>query len=335
MVEQGTHKPLAGGSNPPSATNPVARQELARILAAGADRLSIPDGAPLTLAVSGGPDSMALLHGAARLAPERGWRLTVAHLDHQLRAESTLDASFVTDAAAALGVVCEVRRTDVAALAAAEGRSPEDAGREARYRFFAEITPPDGLLLTAHTADDSAETILLNLARGSGLAGLRGIPERRGQIVRPLLGTRRATLRAALDAARIAYLDDPSNRELGFARNRIRLEVLPALERINPTAIEALLRVGRLAADDDTLLDDLAAAELNRRRPTGGEIDWREPPRRAIGRRVLRLAIGHPAPSAQRIEALLDAAEGDRGGLTIELGGGREASVNQRRIRLE
>jgi len=153
--------------------------------------------------------------------------------------------------------------------------------------------------------------------------------------VRPLLGTRRATLRAALDAARIAYLDDPSNRELGFARNRIRLEVLPALERINPTAIEALLRVGRLAADDDTLLDDLAAAELNRRRPTGGEIDWREPPRRAVGRRVLRLAIGHPAPSAQRLEALLDAAEGDRGGLTIELGGGREASVNQRRIRLE
>ncbi len=335
MVEQGTHKPLAGGSNPPSATKPQPREALARALAAGAVRLAIPNGAALTLAVSGGPDSMALLHGAAQLAPRCGWHLAVAHLDHQLRPESNVDASFVTDAAAALGLACEVRPTDVAALAAAEGRTLEDAGREARYRFFDEVTPPDGLVVTAHTADDSAETILLNLVRGSGLAGLRGIPERRGRIVRPLLGMRRAALRAALNEARIRYLDDPSNRELSFARNRIRHEVLPALERINPSAIDALLRFGRLAADDDALLDELAAAELEPRRMADGEIEWRNPPRRAIGRRILRLAVGHPAPSAERIEALLDAAEGQQGGLTIELGGGREASVSKHRIRLQ
>jgi tRNA(Ile)-lysidine synthase len=158
---------------------------------------------------------------------------------------------------------------------------------------------------------------------------------RRGRIVRPLLHARRAPLRAALDAAGIAYLTDPSNEDLAHARNRVRAELLPAFERLNPAAVEALTRFGRLAADDDDLLDSLAAAELVRRTEAeDGEIDWHEPPARALGRRVLRLAIGEPAPSAERVEALLDAAEGPRGGLTIELGAGRQASVRERRIRV-
>jgi tRNA(Ile)-lysidine synthase len=290
------------------------------------------------LAVSGGPDSTALLHGAAALARDRGWRLTVAHLDHALRQTSADEAAAVAAAAAALGLPAEVRRVDVAAVATAEHRSLEDAGRQARYRFLEEVAishAPDALIATAHTADDAAETILLRLARGSGLRGLRGIPARRARIVRPLLHARRSVLRAALDAAGIGYLTDPSNANLAHARNRVRGELLPALERLNPAAVEALVRFGRLAADDDNLLDALAAAELARRRDgMDGAIDWHDPPARALGRRVLRLAIGDPGPSAERIEALLDAAEGPRGGLVIELGGGRGASVRERRIRL-
>lgn len=316
-------------ANPPSATN------LARGVARGAERLGIPDGAALILAVSGGADSMALLHGAHRLnqTDERRWRLTVAHLDHGLRSDSADDAAFVTAAAAGLGLPIEVRRTDVAVLARREGRSPEDAGREARYRFLHDVAG-ESLIAVAHTADDVAETVLLNLVRGSGLAGLRGIPVRRGQVVRPLIEERRADLRAALDAGGIAYRHDPTNDELDAARNRVRHELLPAMERLNPAAIEALLRFARLAADDDALLDELAAAEL-KHRSTGESIDWHAPPARALGRRMLRLAIGDPAPSLERIDALLDAAEGSRGGVRIELGGARSASVRERRIRFE
>jgi tRNA(Ile)-lysidine synthase len=277
---------------------------------------------------------MALLHGAARLAPGRGWRLTVAHLDHALRDESATDAAFVAATAEAMGLAWEVRRTDVAALAQREGRSVEDAGREARYRFFAEIAGDGKLIATAHTADDSAETILLNLVRGSGLSGVAGIPARRGNVVRPLLHARRAALRAALDAAQLAYLVDASNVDLSYARNRIRHRVLPQLEHLNPAVVESLLRFGNLAAADDALLDALAGEELKSRRLADGSIDWRRPPSRPIGRRLIRLAARAPAPSAERIEALLDAAEGSRGGLKIELGGGREASVRARAIRL-
>jgi tRNA(Ile)-lysidine synthase len=308
-------------------------------LAQGAARLGVQDGAVIILAVSGGPDSTALLHGAAALAPDRGWRLTVAHLDHSLRSTSADEGALVAAAAAGLGLAVEVRRVDVAALAASEHRSLEDAGRQARYRFLEEVAAahgPEALIATAHTADDVAETILLRLVRGSGLRGLRGIPARRGRIVRPLLHARRTELRAALDAAGVSYVTDPSNADVAHARNRVRAELLPAIERLNPAAVEALTRFGRLAADDDDLLDALAAAELTQRRdPAEASIDWHRPPARALGRRILRLAIGDPAPSAERIEALLDAAEGRRGGVIIELGAGRRASVRERRIRLE
>jgi tRNA(Ile)-lysidine synthase len=344
VVEQGTHKPLVGGSNPPSATSSndasgKALRSITDALGAGIARLQVPDGAAIVLAISGGPDSTALLHGAAAMAPERGWRLTVAHLDHALRSTSADEATAVAAAAMRMGLPVEVRRIEVAALAATEHRSLEDAGRQARYRLLEEVASTLGsgtLIATAHTADDAAETILLRLTRGSGLRGARGIPARRGRIVRPLLHARRAVLHAALDAAGIGYFTDPSNENLAHMRNRVRSELLPALERLNPAAVEALTRFGQLAADDDDLLDALAAADLTRRRDTGdGSIDWHDPPARALGRRVLRLALGDPPPSSERIEALLDAAEGPRGGVSIELGGGWRGSVRERRIRLD
>jgi len=280
---------------------------------------------------------MALLRGAARLVETdaRRWRLAVAHLDHALRPESADDAAFVADAAAALRLPFESNRTDVAALARDEGRSIEDAGREARYRFLEAVAPDGGWIVTAHTADDAAETVLLNLLRGSGLGGVRGIPARRGRVVRPLLGHRRETLRTMLDAAGIAYRIDPSNDDPAYLRNRVRNEVLPLLDALRPGAVDRIGRFAKLAADDDDLLDALAAAELERRLTPDGEVDWHDAPPAGLDRRVLRMAIGQPAPSAERIEALAGAATGDRGGVRIELGGGRAASVNGRRIRIE
>ena len=335
MVEQGTHKPLAGGSNPPSATTPL--DDLARRLGEGARHLFLADDATLVLAVSGGPDSMALLHGAARLVAgqARQWQMTVAHLDHGLRDDSSADATFVADTAASLGLPTEVRRTDVAALARDEGRSIEEAGREARYRFLSAAAPDGAMILTAHTLDDLAETVLMNLLRGSGTAGVAGIPARRGNIARPLLGERRETLRTLLEEAGLAYRTDPSNEDPAYLRNRVRAELIPLMESLRPGAVERIGRFAGLAADDNALLDAVAAAELERRTDADGHIDWRDPPNPALGRRVMRLAIGDPAPSAERLEALVEAASGDRGGVRIELGRGRTASVRQRRIQIE
>ena len=135
MVEQGTHKPLAGGSNPPSATTPPPTSVLADAVGRGARALGVPTMRPSVLAVSGGADSMALLHGAAELvrSGQRTWRLVVAHLDHRLRAASADDAAFVTAAASWAPRAVEVRAVDVAALARETHRSIEEAGRAARY----------------------------------------------------------------------------------------------------------------------------------------------------------------------------------------------------------
>ncbi len=297
----------------------------------------VPDGARVVLAVSGGPDSMALLHLAVRAARGTGWRLTVAHLDHGLRPESAADASFVSDASATLGLAVEVRRTDVAALAAERGDGLEEAGRVARYGLLGSLLaagPPGGVAMTGHTLDDQAETVLLHLARGTGLAGLAGIAARHGSVVRPLLGLRRAALRAALDEAGISYRLDGSNADTRFGRNRARADLVPVLESLHPGAAASVARAARFAADDGAALDAVAAAALAERRSPDGWVDWSDPPPAPIGARILRQAIGAPAPTAERLEALLAAAASGRGGQIIELGNGRRALVRRHRVRI-
>jgi len=310
---------------------------LAARLEASLLRLGVADGAPLVLAVSGGPDSMALMHLAVAAAPTHSWRPTVAHLDHGLRNGSADDAQFVAAAAGALGLEATVKRTDVGALAAERGDGIEEAGRVARYAFLEEVAAvagPDAVILTGHTADDQAETVLLHLARGAGLAGLSGIAERRGRIIRPLLGERRADLRAALESAGIHYRIDPSNEDSHFARNRARTELLPALEGLHDGAIDALARMAEQSAADDRLLDALALTDLAARRSADGWIAWRPPPPAAIAARVLRAATGVPAPSEARTKALIAATTEGRGGRVIELGGRRSAALRDGRVRI-
>ena len=285
---------------------------------------------------------MALLAGAAAVRDERRWTIHVAHLDHGLRATSAADADFVKSEAEKRGARFHCRRVAVGELARRRHRSTEETGREARYAFLEEVASglaADTVIATAHTADDSAETILLNLARGAGISGLRGIPERRGRIVRPLLGCRREDIARWVEEEGVPYRSDETNMDLAYARNRVRAEVMPALLKINPGAVDALLRFGSLAADDDEVLNDLARAELGRRTLPGSPVrlDWRDPPPAAIGRRMLRFALGSTlgsAPSRERIDALLEAATGPRGGVRVELGGGRVAMVRGRIIEL-
>ncbi len=225
----------------------------------------------IVAAVSGGADSVALLRAltAVRIAGEG--RVSAAHLNHRLRPEADHDERFVVDLCRRLGVVCEVGHVDVRRAAAEAGEGLEAAARRCRYRFLQEAAGRLGarFVVTAHTADDQAETILHRIVRGTGIRGLAGMARVRtlghASLVRPLLGIRRAELIAYLDELGQPYRRDSSNADRRFTRNRIRLELLPRLrERFNPEIEEALLRLGTLAGEAQALVDSLVG-ELSER----------------------------------------------------------------------
>lgn len=224
----------------------------------------------ILVAVSGGADSVALLRGLVELAAERSIEPVVAHLDHGLRAESADDAAWVRSLAESLRLECHVERRDVAALAKARGTGIEETARDARYEFLRATAENTGCpaIALAHTADDQAETILHHIVRGTGLAGLRGMPRERPlgdgvRIVRPLLDVTRATIEAYLANLGQDYHEDPTNADSVFTRNRIRNTLLPMLEsEFNPKVRTALLRLGEQAASASEAIDTLAAEHL-------------------------------------------------------------------------
>jgi tRNA(Ile)-lysidine synthase len=217
---------------------------------------------PLAL-VSGGPDSVALL----RVLVALGATPVVLHVDHGLRGEeSREDAEFVRGLCEALGVRCEVRR-----LRLAEGPNLQERAREERYRLAQDAADEMGLrtISTGHTVDDVAETVLMNLARGTGLRGLSGIPPVRNRLVRPLIERTRQEILGYLASLDQSYRTDPTNLSRRYARNRVRLAVLPILEELYPGAARNLARGAVLAREDLEILEDLAAEILETR---GGEV---------------------------------------------------------------
>ena len=206
----------------------------------------------ILLAVSGGIDSMYLANRAPELFP--GARFAVAHCNFTLRgAESDGDEQFVRDWCAVHGLECFVRRFETAAYAAEHGVSIEMAARELRYAWFAELCREGGFeaVAVAHNADDNAETMLLNLLRGTGTRGLRGMGDRDG-IVRPLLDTPRAEIRDWMLAYGCAWREDSTNADSTPKRNRIRNEVFPIFAKINPSFLRTLGEdMERIARTDD------------------------------------------------------------------------------------
>ena len=211
----------------------------------------------LLVGVSGGTDSLALLHLLWRqLGSER---LVVAHLNHGLRPEALADAQFVMDTAVAWQIPIVTKEADVAGMAKAEGLSVEAAGRRARYRFFAEQAAKVGAtaVAVAHHADDQAETVLLHLLRGSGTAGLRGmlpvtvVPEdERVGLIRPFLNSSREQLEAYCARHGLTPVEDSSNADVQFSRNRIRHELLPLLQTYNPQIAARLQQLATITAAD-------------------------------------------------------------------------------------
>jgi len=223
----------------------------------------LPAGGSVVVGVSGGPDSVCLLHMLRSLCTTEGSfpgiSLHVAHLNHALRGEAgQADADFVVDLARQWGLPCTVGYEDVAALARAERRSLEDEARQARYRFLKQIASEVGAarIAVAHHADDQVETLVMHWLRGSGLAGLSGMQPLEGMVIRPLLGVRRAAILHYCEEQSLPFREDASNQDRRFTRNRIRYDLLPVLEQYNENLRETLLRTAALLAGEDAYIED-------------------------------------------------------------------------------
>lgn len=276
---------------------------------------------PLVL-VSGGPDSVALLRSVVALGGEP----TVLHVDHGLRGdESRADAVFVRDLCERLGVRCEVEVLDLG-----DGAGVQERARGERYRAARELLGRLGLgvVATGHTADDVAETVILNLARGAGLRGLASIPPVRDGIVRPLIDRTRLEVLDYLSDLEQPYRTDPSNLTGKYARNRVRLEVLPVLEELYPGAGRNLARAASIAREDLEALEGLAEAATRAR---GVEVVLARDELLglpvALRRHAVRRAYSTTLPQApplesRHVEAVLALLEAGPGTRPLDLPGG-------------
>lgn len=214
-------------------------------------------GDSVLVALSGGPDSVALLYLLDRLKGKYRIKLAAAHLDHGIRPESAKERAYCRNLCRKLKIKLHSKKVDVLKLAKKERLTPEEAGRKARYEYFQYLCERFGYtkIATGHHSDDSVETILFNIARGSGLRGLSGIAPRRGNIIRPLIEIEKKEILEWLKDQGIAYILDSSNLSMEYARNRIRRKILPELEKLNPSARQNILRLAENAAEEIEFID--------------------------------------------------------------------------------
>lgn len=221
----------------------------------------LPEGSRVLCALSGGADSMCLLHWLCTNAEKLGIEVFAAHLNHGIRgAEADRDMEFVTEQCERLGVALVCEKADVLSYAERSGMGTEEAARLIRYEFLEKTADSldCGIIATAHNSDDNAETVLLNLVRGSGTRGLCGIPPVRGRLIRPLLFTSRAEIEAYCMENSVPFVTDSTNLSDEYTRNFVRHRVMPALRELNPSASETILRSSELLRSDDEYLSGLA-----------------------------------------------------------------------------
>lgn len=264
---------------------------------------------PVLVACSGGADSLALL----ALIAHAGLPCVAVHVDHGLRPGSATEAEVVRAAAARFGVPFEARAVHVA-----PGPNLEARARDARYAALrsAATAHGAGCIAVAHTADDQAETVLLNLLRGAATTGLSGMAPRRADISRPLLALRRTDTETICAVLGLEPVQDPSNQDRAFLRNRIRLDLIPELNDMAARDIVPLLaRQAEMLRTEDAFLDALAAAAW----PAPEDPDPARPlvaPLRALdpvlARRAVRRWLGGPPASAGDVEEVLAVARGER-----------------------
>lgn len=218
----------------------------------------------ITVALSGGADSMALLTGLNMLKDELGIILSAVHLNHSLRGtESDRDEAFVKEQCSALGIPLICRKEDVKAYAAKENLSIELAARRIRYALFSEVC--EGAVATAHNSDDNLETVIYRLTRSTGLSGLCGIPVRRGIFIRPLLSCSREEIEDFCREYNVPFVTDSTNLTDEYTRNKIRHNILPVLKEINPSVLESFTKTAFLLEQDRDFIQSVCETEYKNR----------------------------------------------------------------------
>ncbi|MBR3704279.1 MAG: tRNA lysidine(34) synthetase TilS [Oscillospiraceae bacterium] len=280
-------------------------------------------GKMILCAVSGGRDSMALLHVLLEMAKYEGFAVAAAHYNHQLRESAAQDETLVREHCASLGLPFFAGRGDVRAYAKMHGTSIEDAARTMRYAFLQDAAQECGAdyIATAHHRQDNAETLLLHLLRGSGLNGLGGIAPVRGNIIRPLLAADRADIDDYIEKNNISYVEDETNRDTVYTRNRLRLELLPLLEEIAPGSVGRVAETAQRLREDEDYLHQQSAALVPLFDENGCVcVSGTQAQHRAVAVRAVRAA-------AQKCGTQLTAAQTKavlslRRGACLSLGGG-------------
>ena len=280
--------------------------------------------APVIVACSGGPDSLALL----ALACAAGFAPVAVHVDHGLRPGSDAESAVVAARAGHLGAEFATERVEVGV-----GGNVEARARDARYDVLERVLIERGAraILVGHTADDLAETVIVNLLRGSASTGLAGMPVVRGSIVRPMLGIRRIETEALCAELGLDPIRDPTNDDRSLLRNWVRHELLPQLgERVDRDLTPILARQAGLLRDESEYLDALA----RRAWPSDGSVPAAvlaglDP---VLARRAIRQWLGPPPPSFDEVERILAVAQGEHRG--TELSGGRKVGRRAGILRL-
>lgn len=293
----------------------------------------IMPGEEVGVCVSGGVDSMVLLHVLSALADELGCGLRVLHFEHGIRGEeSRRDMEFVQDAAEKLGLPISVGRANTAIQAERYGKNLEETARELRYAFFERQAREWNLdkIALAHHLNDNAETILLHLLRGCGPDGLSGMERVRGKLIRPLLGIGRAEIEEYARENNVAFREDATNADTSYMRNYLRREILPRLERVTPDPAGKICRAAGLIAEESRALSDFAGEEFAKRMDEHeGQVEldltgWRDLPV-ALRRLLARLAIqrfgGLRDIDLSAVDRLAGLADANQTGKSFELPG--------------
>lgn len=288
----------------------------------------------IIVAVSGGPDSSALLHLTCDLRHELAFDVCVAHFDHRLRVESAGDADFVREMALELGIPVVVEAAGTGEIAGRRGRGIEDAARRARYDFLERTRLRFGgrFVAVAHNLEDQAETLLLRLFRGAGTAGAAAMRSVSGALVRPVLGVSRGAILEYCRRRGVSFRTDHTNAEAIADRNRLRLNVMPELRRFWPGIDSVLARNAQLFAEDASALDWAtdAALESVRVASSEGQVEVSRSALRNLPPQVARLVLRRAAmkagraqpPDKARLDAVMDFCLSPRGGGRMGIGGG-------------